>query len=189
MSRRYDTVALRVTKTGSGGLKAEGNITRTGVFLYHNPDGTERREYRPDGEVFADATLESLSDAPVTVGHPAGLVDPSNWAALSKGHTGAARKDADFIVAPIVVNDAATIDRIQKGELRELSCGYEVDYDPTPGTTPAGERYDGVQRNIRGNHLALLPVGKARGGRDCLIRLDGDEAPPGEAAAKIHPAV
>jgi hypothetical protein len=42
---------------------------------------------------------------------------------------------------------------------RELSCGYRCTYDWTPGVWN-GEAYDCVQRNIRGNHLALVKNGR-----------------------------
>jgi hypothetical protein len=41
-----------------------------------------------------------------------------------------------------------------------LSAGYELDLDPTPGEYQ-GRRYDAVQRNIRINHVAAVPLGRA----------------------------
>lgn len=51
--------------------------------------------------------------------------------------------------------------------LRELSLSYFYDPDMTPGEWN-GTPYDGVMRNIRGNHLAL--VDKGRAGRDVAVR-------------------
>lgn len=42
---------------------------------------------------------------------------------------------------------------------KELSCGYRLKYDWTPGEFK-GVRYDCIQREIRGNHLALVENGR-----------------------------
>jgi len=55
-----------------------------------------------------------------------------------------------------------------------LSMGYTTDIDWTAGVTPKGEAYDGVQRNIRANHLAFVP--QARGGEKLRFG-DGDDEP------------
>ena len=54
---------------------------------------------------------------------------------------------------------------------KELSCAYRYDADMTPGRTPDGTPYDGVMRNIRGNHVALVPTGRT--GHDVVV---GDSA-------------
>ncbi|EHI5853274.1 DUF2213 domain-containing protein, partial [Salmonella enterica] len=56
---------------------------------------------------------------------------------------------------------------IETDEQREISSSYAYVADMTPGTTPDGEPYDGVMRNIVGNHVAL--VGDGRAGPDCLV--------------------
>ncbi len=48
-----------------------------------------------------------------------------------------------------------------RGDAMQLSAGYELDLDRTPGTAPDGRRYDAVQRNIRINHVAAVPLGRA----------------------------
>jgi hypothetical protein len=35
-----------------------------------------------------------------------------------------------------------------RGDAREVSAGYRVNYDPTPGVTDSGEHYDGIQKEI-----------------------------------------
>jgi len=121
-----------------------------------------------------------LRSAPVTEGHAA-WVTPANWSKFTLGTVSesSVRKDGDLVAAELVVQEGRTIARVDAGELQELSCGYTLDYDPTPGTWN-GERYDGVQRNIVYNHVALLPVGQARAGREAALRLDSAD---GEAAA------
>jgi 8-oxo-dGTP pyrophosphatase MutT (NUDIX family) len=67
------------------------------------------------------------------------------------------------------------IDDIESSEKKELSGGYRYRADMTPGTFK-GVHYDGVMRDIRGNHLALVREGRA--GADVVVgdaALGGDE--------------
>ena len=50
------------------------------------------------------------------------------------------------------------IRQVEDGSLQELSCGYSVDIDPTPGVWE-GQKYDTRQLNHEYNHVALLPKG------------------------------
>lgn len=171
-----------------GTLRVTGQLTQPGIFSYRNPNGTERKEYRPADEVFRKAALDTFAGSTLTINHPRApgggrLVTPSTFKSVTVGHVGDnVREDGGHVVADLYIKDENAIKAVRDGNIKHLSCGYQVDYDATPGTTPAGERYDGVQRNIRGNHVALLPVGVApRGGEQCVLRLDsnGDEEFPG----------
>ena len=174
---RLDASSIKVLDDGS--ILVTGALTHTGLFPYRNPDGTARVEYRPEEEVMSGDSLNSFAHATVTVGHPGRQVSASTWRKDAIGHVvGTPRKDGSHVLADLLIRDADAIGRIKGGDLRRISCGYLVDYDPTPGVTAKGERYDGVQRKIRGNHVALLPKDKApRGGDSCSLRLDatGDE--------------
>ena len=75
--------------------------------------------------------------------------------------------DAPYLQASLCIWDAAAIAGVESEKQCELSCGYRYDPDMTPGTTSDGEAYDGVMRNIRGNHLALVEVGRA--GPDVVV--------------------
>lgn len=46
-----------------------------------------------------------------------------------------------------------------EADKKELSCGYRCEWDFTPGIWN-GQRYDAIQRKIRGNHLALVEKGR-----------------------------
>jgi uncharacterized protein len=179
---RLDASTLQELPDGS--IKVVGQLTHPGIFNYRNPDGSLRREYRPADEVFRKAALESFAGAPVTVNHPRQpngqrLVTPQSWKKDAIGHAGEnVREDGGHAVADLYIRDADAVAAVKGGRLKKISLGYNVEYDPTPGTTSDGQRYDGIQRNIRGNHIALLPTGIApRGGEECALRLDsnGDE--------------
>lgn len=173
---RYDSTPISptVTRTPSGGLRIPATISRTGCQTYILHDGSERIEYRPPDEVARAEALDSFRGAPVTEGHPTGEVRPDTWRSLSRGHVGddVHFDDVGFVAATVYIQDAHTMRRVLGRELVEISGGYEVDLDLTPGVTPDGQRYDAVQRNIRGNHIALLPAGAGRAGRDVRLRLD-----------------
>lgn len=66
------------------------------------------------------------------------------------------------------------IEKIKSGQQRELSCGYDYDADMTPGTYK-GEPYDGRMTNICGNHVALVPNGRA--GSDVTVHDTAQGAP------------
>lgn len=179
--RRFDATlgAIEEIDNGRGGIRVDARLARSGIQVYRNDDGTERREYRDPREVFAQDALSSFADATLTVGHP-GIIDGDDWRTHAVGHIRDARQDGDtFVAGKVVVKDRPTIDAIKSRKLRELSVGYLTEYDPTPGVAPNGERFDGVQKRIRANHVALLPQGHARGGSDLVLRLDskGNELP------------
>ncbi len=170
--RRYDAGECSgARKLPNGWLRADATIARTGIQLYARGDGTVRREYRPPEEVFDEATLESFEMVPVTDDHPPGLLDASNATTYAKGHLGEeveADEDLVKVVAPLLITDGELVAKVLEGK-QELSCGYTCDLDDTPGEID-GEAYDCVQRNIRGNHVAVVDVGRA--GPDVRIRLD-----------------
>ena len=158
-------------KTAQGGARIPANLTRTGVLLYPQADGTVRREYRPPSEVFDAASMRTLETSAVTIGHPK-MVTPSDYKALNTGVIIGPRRDGRFLAADIAVNDADALARVDSGDLVELSCGYTCELELQPGTTPDGEKYDAVQRAIIYNHVALLPKNAGRAGSDVRLRLD-----------------
>jgi hypothetical protein len=176
--KRFDAGRLgKVERTPQGGVRVPAALTRVGILTYRNPDGSTRREYRPPSEVFRADSLDTLRSAPVTEGHRA-WVTPENYRSVNLGQVaeGSIRQDGQAVASKLVIQDGDALARVDSGELSEVSLGYTLDYDPTPGMTPSGERYDGVQKNIKYNHVALLPAGGGRAGRDIALRLDSADA-------------
>lgn len=171
--QRYDSLQLvagAVIDT-DGFMRDSPIVARTGVYEYRNPDGTIRREYRPADEVFANDALNSFRGKPITVLHPKkGKITAANafgtaiGSILSDGYP----KDEKYVACDIVI---FAPDKI--GKHRELSLGYRCDCEETPGVSPDGQAYDAIQRNIRINHLAVVPV--ARAGMKARLNCDGDE--------------
>ena len=171
---RYDISRLSsssVKRTPQGGARIPARLTRDGVFVYRNADGTPRREYRPAEEVSKADSLETLADAPLIEGHP-DLVTPENYRELERGHvSGTPVFDGRYVASVLVVQDHAVLGRIDSGDLAELSCGYTCDLDRTAGTFD-GQPFDCIQRNIRYNHVGIGPKNWGRAGSDVALRLD-----------------
>ena len=171
----FNHVSGTIRRTPQGGILANSRPTRVGVLTYNYPGGKQLREFRPPEEVFHPDSLSTLAGAPLTVGHPktnAGLISPQTWKEEACGHVGDdVRQDENFVAVTARVLDAKAVDRVESKELTEMSCGYTADLQMVPGVFE-GQRYDAIQRNIRYNHVALLPPGAGRAGPEVGIRLD-----------------
>ncbi len=162
--------------TAQGFLRVDGYAGKVGIYDYMNADGTTRRELRLPEEVFSAATLASFEGAPLTDGHPMSPVTPSNVKHVEVGTvTGPGRKDGEHVATGMVIKNEKTIAKVKAGK-QQLSPGYALDLDMTPGVHPQWGRYDAVQRNIEVNHLAI--VDEARGGSSVRMRMDSADARP-----------
>jgi hypothetical protein len=154
-------------------------IGRTGEMVYGpgevpvepGSDGLIRITRDADA-VFHDDTIASFQGKPVTLDHPPVDVTPRNWCSLAKGvvqHVRRGEGTSDsLLLADLLITDQSTIDAVRAG-LRQVSCGYDAEYEQIkPGY--------GRQRNIIGNHVAL--VEKGRCGERCAI---GDKQMPAKA--------
>lgn len=146
-------------------------IARTGPMEYTardlKLDGDPDRVItvnRYEEDVFEPAALASFEGKSVTDGHPTEEVNPDNFGAYEKGHVENVRRDGDYMVADLYIKDSSLISDIKNGVKREVSCGYVCSY------VPDGTSYK--QQNIRGNHVAVVPRGRA--GHEVSIK---DESP------------
>jgi uncharacterized protein len=73
---------------------------------------------------------------------------------------------APFLANSLVFWDQSAIDAIESNAKRELSAAYRYMVDWTPGVFE-GKRYDGVMRQIIGNHIAQVTDGRA--GSDVVV--------------------
>jgi uncharacterized protein len=171
---RFDAAPLgRAQRTPQGFLRAPARLTRTGVLVYRRADGTICRELRRPEQVFAEASLATLHDAPVTDLHPKEMVTPANARALTLGHVSQApRRDGRFVAGEIVVTDGAMIEAIESGKRREVSLGYKCTLVVGAGVYE-GEHFDAEQTEIVYNHVGLGPPHWARAGSEVALRLDG----------------
>lgn len=175
-SCRYDFSPIeKYEVTPEGYLRAWASIARTGIQLYTDADGSVRREYRPETEVASPASLASFAGKAVTAEHPPVLLDADNTKDYQVGFSGTeVVYDNGFVKAVMTITDQDAIERIMRGDAREVSAGYRVNYDPTPGVTDSGEHYDGIQKEIVGNHIAVVRRGRA--GPQVKLHLDRQDA-------------
>lgn len=170
MTKYYtpNKLSENIRETPEGYLLCIGvPIARTGEMEYgdgETPLETDSEGkvliYRDEKEVFNVNTIASFEGKPVTIKHPQDFVDPKNWSYLAKGVIQNVRKaqekDQDgeqSLIADLLITDALAISLIKAG-LREVSCGYEAEYEEI-------SQGKGRQTNIIGNHLALVEQGRA----------------------------
>lgn len=127
--------------------------------------------HRYPEDVFDPAALASFEGKDITQGHPPENLTPENQAAYSKGHIENVRRVGDNTVADLYIKDAGLASDVENNVVREVSCGYLCDY------VPDGDGYK--QQRIRGNHVAVVPLGRA--GHDVAIK---DAAPEAEKGRK-----
>lgn len=170
----YADSPIRMTRTEEGYLTGEARVARIGVQAYQDGQGGIRREYRPPSEVFSSDAISSFRNVPVTMNHPGDrLVTSENAKSLSVGFVGEnLRVDGEWLVMPITITDAETIRQVDDGTV-QLSGGYVAKVEEDAGEYE-GQVYDAVQRDIRGNHVAI--VQQARAGVDARLNLDAADA-------------
>lgn len=155
-------------------------IARVGMMIYGpgetpievNSEGFAR-VWRDADTLFSAATLASFNAKPVVNDHPEEDVSPENWRELTEGIVINPRRGegatADCIVADLLITSPSAIADIEAGK-REVSAGYTAGYEMI-------QKGEGRQRNIIGNHVAL--VEKGRCGPRCAIG-DRDSFPQQE---------
>lgn len=152
-------------------------IARSGTQKYLpeevDQDGDEMvTVYRPEEEVFSETTMASFEGLPVTDDHPDGdegvTAENAKW--LSRGHVQNVHRgtgdEKNMLIADLFITDPDTIQKVLDGK-REISCGYNYELCEEDGKL--------VQRQIRGNHIAIVDKGRA-GHRVCIK----DSAPNNE---------
>jgi hypothetical protein len=176
-----DSLTLDAPKrTKEGFLAVRAKAARAGIYEYLgreiDPTGSHFasdqivRVWRSPEEVFNRDSVHSFLLKPVTDDHPSVPVTMDNWRQHARGVNAGAMRDGDFLAFDLVLMDRSAIDAVDSGK-RELSNGYTSELDFTPGVTADGKPYDAQQRNIRGNHIAIVKAGRA--GPQCRI---GDAA-------------
>jgi 8-oxo-dGTP pyrophosphatase MutT (NUDIX family) len=145
-------------------------LSKVGVYPYKgrqipgapDPDQTYW-VYRPEEELSAPETVDSFKLIPWIDNHAMlGPQEAGLTPAEQKGVEGVIGEDVRFdggtLYGNLKVFSQSLADLIEAGK-RELSCGYRCKYEAASGTFD-GKRYDYIQRQIRGNHIALVESGR-----------------------------
>lgn len=172
--RVFDYYALddgaKVRRTNDGYMVATPRVARTGIQLYYGSElgmtGDDASKVfkinRPETEVFNTDSLATYGFKPVTDDHPPKEVTSETWKDYARGQVGGeVLRDQEFIRVPMAVMDSRTIKKVEGGKV-EISVGYDCEIEMTPGTLADGSKFDGSQKNIRVNHVAIVDA--ARGG-------------------------
>lgn len=181
----YAPITGIAEKLENGFFRCVGNLSRIGIYSYLDSEGNIKKELRHPEDVFAPESLRSFEQLPLTLEHPAELLTAENAAKYTVGNVAHVKSDADKVFGSFLITEKKALDAITAGK-KEISPGYTVDLDETPGITdgipgiPDGLAYDARQKNIRGNHVAI--VSSARGGEEIALRLDSAKicVKPGE---------
>ena len=159
--------------TNEGYLTGRAIVTNIGVFPYLNEDGSIHRELRLPEEVSKQESLQSLKMKPVSNLHPDEEITAENIKKHQVGFTGDdVRWDGLHVSVPITITDPETIQEIKEGK-RGLSAGYSLTLEEASGNY-LGTQYHAIQRDIRYNHIAIVPFGRA--GDAARIRMDSNSA-------------
>ena len=142
----------------AGGEDVNGDPIKSpdGVVIVHR-----------DGNVlFDDDTITSFEAAPITLKHPPVFVNPDNHDEYTQGSIRNIRRGdgiySDYLLADMVIRGRDALDAVEGDKAREVSPGYDADYQPIEGK-PGHYK----QTRIIGNHLAIVQRG--RGGRGVRI--------------------
>ena len=160
--REYDT---------NGWFEVKDNpLSVVGVFPYSGRSVSPECDpnkiymvYRPAEELGTQECIDSFKLIPWIDNHVMlGSEDAGLTPSEQKGVQGVIGQDVHFdgetLRGNIKVFSEAMANLIANGK-KELSCGYRCRYEYAPGTYD-GVKYDYVQRDIRGNHLALVENGR-----------------------------
>jgi uncharacterized protein len=173
-TRRYDV---------DGHLHVESNnISKANVCAYYGYEipGGRALGLKPDAIYHLYRHPDELRKAASTFNRKPVLDThvPADAKSFPKEHVIGTTGDDTSFDHPYLKNtlsiwDGDAIQRIENKEQQELSCGYRYKVRMTPGVTEDGIHYDGVMTDIVGNHVAVIPIGRA--GADVAV---GDSNPP-----------
>ena len=160
------------------------HIAKAMVYPYTGDELPEVYDLDPDGVYYALLPAETIKRALKTFEGLPLLLDHHDESAEAParayrvGSTGTdAAYRAPYLDVSLHITDAEAIRRVESGEQREISIGFFATYDKRPGVYD-DQPYDFVMSRLVGNHVALVPEGRA--GHDVLV---ADAAPNSQGFA------
>jgi len=194
---RFDNSPVqKPIKLHNGFLKVPVTVTRTGVLNYRIKEKNGfsiRKEVRLPEHVFNKDSLATLDGIPLTNSHPPGLLTPENVQKYSVGSVsgGIERMDDDdgfsYVNTHATLQAKSVIKTVETTPIRQVSSGYTCDLIKQDGVFN-GEAYTHIQTDIKYNHLAIEPKGRA--GSKVRLRMDSDgEVVEGEDNPKPEPII
>ena len=154
-------------------LIEDNPVSKEGVFPYLGKQISPELEpekiymvYRPASELENPDTVESFNAVPFIDEHEMlgeGFTKYDDRPAGGVLYN--VKADNGILLGDFKIYSESLKDEIANGK-KELSLGYLCDYELSRGIWN-GQRYDAIQKNIRGNHVAL--VNKGRMGADVRV--------------------
>lgn len=151
------------------------HITKANVCPYRGDEIPEAEKLGLDpGRIYMllrdpqelEKAVSTANLIPVLNEHvPVSPIDPKQANVVGYAGTDAVW-NAPYLDNSMVISVQDSIRNVENETQQELSSAYYYDADMTPGTYE-GVAYDGVMRNIKFNHVALVPRGRA--GPDVMV--------------------
>ena len=152
-------------------------------YLGREIEGSAAHGFKPDAIYYGlrdpkelEKAADTFNGLPLLLGHhPTDAENlPKEWVVGSMGTDAVYEKP--YLKNSMTVTDAQAIGYIEDGTAKEISCSYRFTPDFTAGTYTEADgsevHYDFIMRDIRGNHVALVPEGRA--GHDVHVADSGD---------------
>ena len=168
-------------KHPNGYLIVDAYIAKVGIVSRFE-DGIQKDEFVSEEELFKQDSLDTLDLVPITENHPVDnakrvLVSSNNDTYHSRGIVvGSTEKVIEngeiFLKAKLVIKDQKTIDKVEAGQLVQVSPGYIAGERIQSGQFKNRD-YNIYQTNRRYNHIALVPQG--RSGEKVRVKLDSED--------------
>lgn len=152
----------------NGYFEVKGNpLSKVGVFEYLGADipGAPKQDeiynvLRPEEELSDPECIASFNKIPIIDNHV--MLGEDYTPPEDKGVEGTTGDiifyESPFLKGDIKIFSTSLKEKIEQGKT-ELSCGYRCVYEYSPGEWN-GQKYDYIQRKIRGNHIALVKQGR-----------------------------
>jgi len=138
--------------------------------------------YRASEDVFAPDTLASFEGKPITDNHPPGFVTPDNFTEYARGHVQNVRRGTESlesgewpVIADLIITAEPLLSKVRNKIVRELSCGYDFSIRKEGGKI--------LQCDITGNHVAVVPKGRA--GSEARINDSAPSEPEPQATSTL----
>ena len=170
-----NTFIVDNAKIGKDGIfRARARVARIGTQDYNGSI-----DYRSEEEV--KASLPTFDRVPITIDHRGPFVTSSNKKSVLIGYVSNPTYNNGWVEADLAIHDDEGIQKISSTH-GYFSAGYDADMVREPGVFVdsmgvQGEKgreykYDGMQANIRLNHVTITPTPRAGAGATILDSAD-----------------
>ncbi|UOT58035.1 hypothetical protein PP651_gp44 [Aeromonas phage ZPAH14] len=193
--RSYELPSQRKFKD-SGAMIAPATIARTGIMEYSAgqlgklfadlPPTQMVKVMTREEDLFCADSLESYRSAPITIGHPEEDVTVENAAELQHGNLdGVPLRDGEQLAGMLVLNTEKAVGLVEAG-VDQLSSGHDAKLIRLNDEDAARLGYHAYKTNIRCNHIAIVPKGRAGNARIADEDEQGSGEPQGEGQVKMY---